>query len=1536
MQSPSPSLRSSALGTAAVLALLACFARCSPDSQEVIPVGTLDQVGAAEAGDTQAVDAQAVDVQAVETLVAEVAQVQPCTSDKECPGDLPACDLQATPPTCVPCIRAKHCGGVTPTCIAAKCQPALTCVTDKDCASVGGVCGVAGGSAASKCVDCNDKQDCGGGRECVASQCLPPPPACTSSKQCAPFDAVCDSAVGHCVECLVAADCPQGLTCVKATCLPTVCMPGAMKCEGQSASLVCRPDGTGFDKTPCGAGAVCAQGSCKEIICEAGKKGCAGNAVAVCSGGVAWVDPVDCPGGQICNAGACVSKPCSVGDKACDGTGKVKTCKSDETGWDVQPCPAQTACEQGACKSLICSPGQKSCVGSKAVQCDGKGLQASVLQDCATLSKGCMDGACVDKVCEQGQTSCIGDKLGTCAADGKGWVESPCPDLDGNKCTPEACDPTAKKCVQGAPNSCDDGTTCTVDDCNAWTGICSHVAVPGSCDDGSACTTGDACIAGKCISGPGAVSTLAGSGTGGFADGQGGQAMFNLPKDMAVMADGSAVVADFHNHRLRLVTAAGAVSTLAGTGQAAYEDGPAGQARFKNPWGVAAGKGGVLYVADSGNHRLRRINAVGVVSTWAGDGSEGYQDGAAAQAKLSGPRGLALDGFGNLYVADGLNHRIRKVSQEGVVTTVAGSGQLGFKDGPATSASFNYPTGICIDKSGNLYVADMNNHRLRRISPGGTVSTLAGSGEAGHQDGAGSSAKFNKPSAVLFAPTGQLLVAEAGNHRIRAVGLDASVSTLAGSGTQGWADGPAAQALFSVPVALALDAGGNLLIADSGTHRIRRMAATTKNCDDGSPCTADSCDPKTGQCKHAASAPGVACDDGSACTTGEACDKSGGCMGKVQSCDDGNVCTTDACNPYNGKCEFGANENKCDDGNLCTLAEQCVAGKCVSDIVVVQTVAGSGTAGYLDGPAASAAFNAPSDVVLDGKGGAWISERNNNRIRRLLPGGVVSTAAGAGTKGYLDGLATSAQFSGPEDLALDAKGDVLIADTGNHRIRHLSAAGVVSTLAGSGAPGWQDGAASSAKFNAPSGIALDTNGQLVIADTANNRLRLLSATGQVSTLAGTGSAGFNDGPASQAQLSGPSGLAIDANGVIYFTDSNNHRVRKLAAGTVSTVAGGGAGFADGPAAQAAFHSPRGLALDPAGGIVVADRLNHRIRHIDAMGVVSTLAGSGAKGFADGMAAASAWNEPGDIGLDAAGHAWVVDGLNHRLRKVNNPLVVCEPGQPCKPTACDPKTGKCATKVTSEGGGCVGAHCMEGQTCKSGSCQGGKAKVCDDGDKCTADACDAQTGKCVATPLLGPGCCVPTSFERNFDAANQAAGFTFSTCTASKSNFAPTGCKPTTAVTKGWQVWTTGQYAKSGTGTLYYGNPQTKNFNWGPNAGTARTPVVQVPSGKSAVSFWIRWDCENGTTYDRLAVYLFIDGVKQVIGAPGNPNAGALWLKGGTGNTTPKTWQHVSHDVSPWTGKGLQLEFYFNTGDNTANTGYGISVDDLKVTTDCGG
>jgi uncharacterized delta-60 repeat protein len=655
-----------------------------------------------------------------------------------------------------------------------------------------------------------------------------------------------------------------------------------------------------------------------------------------------------------------------------------------------------------------------------------------------------------------------------------------------------------------------------------------------------------------------AWTTLAGSlGGVGSQDGTAARASFYNPTSTAVDSAGNVYVADSNNHTIRKITSAGVVTTLAGSaGSFGSTDGTGSAARFYNPQGVAVDSAGNVYVADSNNNTIRKISSAGVVTTLADSaGQSGSTDGTGSAARFSGPRGLAVDSAGNVYVADQSNHTIRKISSAGVVTTLAGSaGQSGSTDGTGSAARFFNPTGVAVDSSGNVYVADQNNQTIRKISSAGVVTTLAGSaGLSGSKDGTGSAARLSYPTGVAVDSVGNVYVANYGNSTIRKITSAGVVTTLAGSaGQSGSADGTGSAARFSSPRGVAVDSGGNVYVADSNNHTIRKVTAA------GVVTTL------------AGSALASGSTDGTGSGTGF--DFNG--WGQVAADSSGNLYVA----------EYGSH----------TIRKITRAG-------VVTTLAGSaGLAGSTDGTGSAARFYLPMGVAVDGAGTVYVADTFNLTIRKISSAGVVTTLAGsAGLAGSTDGTGSAARFNYLQGAAVDSTGNVYVADSDNHTIRKITPAGVVTTLAGSaGLAGSTDGTGSAARFYRPRGVAVESGGNVYVADSNNNRIRKISSAGVVTTLAGDGGAGSTDGTGTAARFNFPVALAVSSAGTLYVADTSNSTIRQITStGVVNTIGGlaGRDGHETGIGSSARFYGPVGVTASSSGVVYVTDRNNRVVQ-----------------------------------------------------------------------------------------------------------------------------------------------------------------------------------------------------------------------------------------------------------------------------------------------------------------------------------------------------
>jgi DNA-binding beta-propeller fold protein YncE len=610
----------------------------------------------------------------------------------------------------------------------------------------------------------------------------------------------------------------------------------------------------------------------------------------------------------------------------------------------------------------------------------------------------------------------------------------------------------------------------------------------------------------------------------GHANGTGVAATFYGPQGVASDSAGNIYVSDQTNQLIRVISPAGVVTTLAGTpGVAGATNGTGAAALFNSPSQLAVDGSGNVYVADVGNDVIREITPAGVVTTYAGTpGVSGSND--SPGALFNSPRGVAvyqptIPGPVTLFVSDTGNNTIRMISSTGTVTTFAGTaGTTGSMDATGAAASFSEPEGLSVDPAtGNIYVADTYNVTIRMITSAGVVTTIAGTpGVYGSGDGTGAAASFDEPSSVaLDNVAANLYVSDENNQTIRQITLPGGVvTTLAGTlGTIGSTNATGTAAMFAYPVAVATDSLNNVYVADSSNNLVREISAGT---------------------------------------------------------------------------------------------------------AVVSTFAGNiAGRGYLNATGPAARFDDPHYVATDQSGNIFVADHYDNVIRMIAPGGVVTTLAGvAGAGGYQDGPTAGALFSQPYGIATDAAGNVYVADSGNNAIRMITiSTGLVSTVAG-GTYGSNDGTGGpggTAQFAEPYSVALNAAGDIYVADFNNNTIRLIAPGGMVTTFAGTaGLAGSTDATGPAARFWGPRGVATDSSGNVYVADRNNGTIRFITPGAVvTTLAGtpGNIGFLDGTGGAAKFDYPNGPIVDSAGNVFVADSLNHAIRQITPAGVVTTIVGA---------------------------------------------------------------------------------------------------------------------------------------------------------------------------------------------------------------------------------------------------------------------------------------------------------------------------------------
>ncbi len=629
-------------------------------------------------------------------------------------------------------------------------------------------------------------------------------------------------------------------------------------------------------------------------------------------------------------------------------------------------------------------------------------------------------------------------------------------------------------------------------------------------------------------------------------------------------------------------------------------------------------------------------------------------------AQFSNIKGIAVDRLGNLYLSDTDNHRVRKVSG-GVITTIAGTGVAGFSgDGKAAvDAQLNLPYGLALDSAGNVYVADFGNQRVRRIGPDGVIITVAGTGrKASSPDGAApTDTSLLSPRNVAVDAARNLYIAEFEGHRVRKLTPDGKLATVAGTGVAGWSgDGsraPAAQ--ISYPAGMAFDRAGALYFADSGNHVVRKLYADGTI---GSIGSAFGGNPGLAMSTPVA----VVVDPAGTMYVG------GPAAFVVRA-----FATSGKWTTYTGIGD-SVNDLAADlNGNLFIADGERLRRMDPSGNIV--TVAGDGYRNSVGdgGPATMAQLYLPSALALDSAGNLFIADSGTQRVRQVTRDGIVTTLAGTGVAapGTADGSpAAGVALNSPMGVALDSSGNVLVADTYNHRVLLVTPAHAIRPVAGTGTGGASpEGTAPLvAQLRGPRAVCADRTGSLYIVDTSNHRVLRLPPGGTLQTAAGNGSPGSaGDGGAARfAQLDTPSACATDSAGNLFIADTANHAIRQVnPAGIISTVAGAGSAGASGDeglATDARLASPRGVVVDDMGDIFIADTGNHRIRQVTPDGVIHGIAGSGAAGFSgDGGAAAGALlNGPQGLFLDGAGDLYFADTGNHRIRRLVPDLAISDP------------------------------------------------------------------------------------------------------------------------------------------------------------------------------------------------------------------------------------------------------------------------------------
>ncbi len=644
------------------------------------------------------------------------------------------------------------------------------------------------------------------------------------------------------------------------------------------------------------------------------------------------------------------------------------------------------------------------------------------------------------------------------------------------------------------------------------------------------------------------VQTVAGSGRLPFT-GAGQPAtnvfLFSVQR-MALDGSGNLYFTERYYNRVFRVSAAGAITLFAGDGESGTsgDGGQALAARFTSLEGIAVGPDGSVFLGDVA--RIRKVSPAGVVTTFAGTGDNGYSGdgGPATQARLTQATGMCFDRNGNLYFADALNHVVRRIDTNGIITTVAGTGALGSTgdNQQATAAKLNTPHDVAADTDGNIYIADTGNNRVRRVGANGVIAAFAGKGETGYagDGGAATEARFTNPYGVAVDSNGNVLICDGTNSRLRRVSREGIVSTISNEMTL-----PYDVVVTQANAYIVDDWFGRKIYrtGDGGTTVIAGATRSTGLGDKGAATSAVLLEPR-----------GVAVDRNGAVMIAEHGD------GRVRRMD-----TAGAIDTYAGK---------------------------------GMTTAYSGD----NGPATSAGIVQPMGITVDAQGNTYVT--SNIGVRKITGSGTITTYAGNLQLGFSGdgGLATQASVRFPNGLSTDAN-YLYIADTVNHRIRRVNSNGIITTIAGNGQQGYLGNGVlgTSASLNLPNDVAADGTGNVYIADQYNQRVRKLSSTGILTDFAGNGTAGSlgDGGQALNAQLWYPAGVAVDRDGNVIITSGN--RIRRVSPdGIISTIAGSGSNAfsGDGDLATQAGMTPSSVATDSAGRIYFSDTSDNRVRRLD--------------------------------------------------------------------------------------------------------------------------------------------------------------------------------------------------------------------------------------------------------------------------------------------------------------------------------------------------
>ncbi|MBT9558929.1 MAG: hypothetical protein IV100_23055 [Myxococcales bacterium] len=1044
-------------------------------------------------------------------------------------------------------------------------------------------------------------------------------------------------------------DCSSGLgACSNGECIAATCTDVDEGCVDAKTVRRCSDDATGFVHIPCAG--QCVDGACAFSFCTPGTSICIGNDVHTCNAqGTGFGPGVSCQPEGVCSVGRCVDVICTPGETFCS-EGILNTCNESGTQWWPSACATGQFCIDGACIGAKCKPDSTYCFGTVVTQCDSTGALATPIKDCASEGRKCSFGECADTVCVPGTITCIEGKNHKCNATGSSVSISTCLNTTCSL-APSVCDPATGYCVN-TTRECDDGDPCTTDSCGK--AGCTHAPTTGGrCVDGNPCTEIDTCIDGVCTAPVVATVSRVLGGAAGYVDGLESEVLMKRPREFALSPSGSIIFADTSNHRVREWRPGVGVTTVAGAGPGDV-DGPVGSALLPTVLALAVTPDGAIYIASS--NKIKRIHN-GMVTTIVQSSNFG-----AGLSLRTGPDGRLWysDYYGLSVLEDG---KLVKQSITGL------RGDFGWN----SKGDLIYTVGGEGTGVDGIY----------RRSAAGEAWRLSD-----NTKGVAALAVLKDDSVLLMRHSGTLDRLVPGSPPYQIAGGAASTS----------ADGTFDEVGFSkdAPSLLALP-DGTTLVASGDT--IRSVALTNFGCDDGIPCTLDSCDGAA--CVHSPMSDGVACDDGDACTSGDACSGQA-CVGAPFPCQDGDVCTTDYCDTLEYGCRFAHNSAPCNDGSACNTNRVCLYGQCTEIQAELEWFAG-GTNGYADGPGVSARFGGTLSLAMAKDGALIVADRDNQAIRRVGPDGYTTTLSrgrltlgiqGIGGPGWVTDVAVL-----PSDEIVYTSGKQLV---GLVNATHRRICGVTSGGGGDTCDTHVFGGLGEVVFRRGKGVSF--------LDPETSRIWTVDLAGQLILEAGDGTNGFLDGPAAQSRLRAPTDLAVAGDGALVFVDGN-HRVGRIADGVVSTIAGLGT-VTTSPTTPDAVNlsSPTRISVDPAGALLV--RASSRLWRIE---------GNAARTVSQSVAS--------DIVFGTGGTAYTLK--NWAINKWAGWVRDCDDMNACTVDSCGADTGECSHVAGVPTSPCDdGNPCTLDERCSAEGACVGTLVSCDDGVACTDDVCEALTGKCI--------------------------------------------------------------------------------------------------------------------------------------------------------------------------------------------------------------